>query len=386
MPYFLHSTFPPVSNDTNQPDPRLFAPFVVGDYVTASGVWVPDATAPFGSILVIYTLKNNIGFYTTPGTYPAYLTIEALQWGIDGNPAGEIAETRVEGYTTDQTAQIEIFAIDVNPCTGVQTPRTMGVVAPRTAGRKGQWRFRPDAAQGPVTLQVGARMSTIPASGALKTPNGVDAGVFIAPVMDEGFLFPELNLFGQNQIVYEFNLLQFLAQGSGPYFGAVPGREVRFLLLEPQSDAESLPGTRPTSHYRPACPVAWCQPPAKGQLCAFRRRRTPRQRRSGRRCPPQHTRYSLGKLGFPQHSWLVALRMPGLVNECSRRYRVFGDLQLDADRRSDHRVVEHQRQEPDVQGPNCHGRDHIHVRAEALHGRDSLVDRYRRRRCQHDRY
>ncbi|KZV98165.1 hypothetical protein EXIGLDRAFT_832424 [Exidia glandulosa HHB12029] len=218
-------TFPPPSNDSSQPDPWLFAPIVVGDYIdVASGVWVPDETAPGGRTLVLYTLRNNIGFYTTPGTYPVYLTIVTSQWGINGNPAGEIAQTRVEGYTTDETTQVEVFAVDVDPCTGVQKQRMIGAVAPRLVDRRGQWRFRPDTVVNTATLQFGAKMSSIPSGGPVTTPNGIQAGVFISPVQDEGFLFPELILFGQNALVYEFNIMPFLAQGSGPYFGAVPGR------------------------------------------------------------------------------------------------------------------------------------------------------------------
>ncbi|EJD54049.1 hypothetical protein AURDEDRAFT_53275, partial [Auricularia subglabra TFB-10046 SS5] len=61
-------TFPPASNDTTQPDPHFFAPIAIGDYVDISGVWVPDPTAPRGRLLVAYTLVDNLGFYTTPGT------------------------------------------------------------------------------------------------------------------------------------------------------------------------------------------------------------------------------------------------------------------------------------------------------------------------------
>lgn len=44
--------------------------------------------------------------------------------------------------------------------------------------------------------------------------------------MDEGFIFPELNVFGQPQIVNEFNLLRHLAQGSGQWLGGIPGGDL----------------------------------------------------------------------------------------------------------------------------------------------------------------
>lgn len=60
------------------------------------------------------------------------------------DPAGEIAETRVGGYTTDETATIQVFAIDVDRCTGEESERLLGSVVPRPAGRQGQWQLRAD--------------------------------------------------------------------------------------------------------------------------------------------------------------------------------------------------------------------------------------------------
>lgn len=36
-------------------------------------------------------------------------------------------------------------------------------------------------------------------------------------------VFPELLVFGNPQLFLEFNLLPFLAQGSGPWLGGIPG-------------------------------------------------------------------------------------------------------------------------------------------------------------------
>ena len=58
------------------------------------------------------------------------------------DPAGEIAETRVEGYTTDQTATVEIFAVDVDPCTGAESERQWGSSIPRATAVQGFWQFR----------------------------------------------------------------------------------------------------------------------------------------------------------------------------------------------------------------------------------------------------
>ncbi|KAF8890890.1 hypothetical protein BD779DRAFT_1701131 [Infundibulicybe gibba] len=213
---------PPVID--GHPDPNLFAPLAVGDFIIYSATVVPDGDE---HIFAAYMIEANLGFYTTPGTTPAYVRIETLQAGINGNPAGEIQETRVEGYITDETATIEIFAIDVDPCTGVKTERNWGSAIPRLTdcdrpllGRRGQWEFRSsDPTLSPYTREVGARVST----GTITTPNGIMAGQLITPFPTDGFLFPELIIFGDPQIPLEFNLIPFIALGSGPWLGGIPG-------------------------------------------------------------------------------------------------------------------------------------------------------------------
>lgn len=143
-----------------------------------------------------------------------------MQAGINGNAAGEIAETRVEGYTTDETATIEIFTIDVDPCTGAKTERPWGNAIPKLIDRKGQWRFRSsDPALSPYTREVVVRVN----GGVVQTPNSISAGQLVSPFGPLGFIFPELLIFGDPQIPHEFNLIPFLAEGSGPWLGGIPG-------------------------------------------------------------------------------------------------------------------------------------------------------------------
>ncbi|KAJ7082331.1 hypothetical protein C8R44DRAFT_652691 [Mycena epipterygia] len=71
------------------PDPRFMVPLVVGDYVTFSGIKTVDG------ILAIYELQVNLGFYTAPGTQPAYVVAVAAQYAIvNPDPTLETDETR----------------------------------------------------------------------------------------------------------------------------------------------------------------------------------------------------------------------------------------------------------------------------------------------------
>ncbi|KAL0573326.1 hypothetical protein V5O48_008624 [Marasmius crinis-equi] len=210
---------PPVPE--GQPDPNLFAPLMVGDSIIYSGTLVPDPDGGAERIVAAYAIQANLGFYTSPGTIPAYLWInDALQAGINGNTRGEFAETRVQGFTTDQTATIQVYTLDVDPCTGEQSERIWGSVVPRAIDIKGEFRFRSEStALPPYTREVRVRMVT----GTKVTPNGIIAGEFTSPYAPEALIFPELLNFGENDLPYEFDKLPFLAQGSGPWLGGVPG-------------------------------------------------------------------------------------------------------------------------------------------------------------------
>jgi hypothetical protein len=64
-------------------------PLAVGDYLTFSG------TKTEGGLLEVYALEANLGIYTAPGTKPAYITVEAANYGVVvPDPTVETGETR----------------------------------------------------------------------------------------------------------------------------------------------------------------------------------------------------------------------------------------------------------------------------------------------------
>ncbi|KAK0184793.1 hypothetical protein F5146DRAFT_938089 [Armillaria mellea] len=54
---------PPVP--AGQPDPNLFVPLKVGDFIIYSGTIVEDSN---GHLIAAYSIEGNLGIYTTPGT------------------------------------------------------------------------------------------------------------------------------------------------------------------------------------------------------------------------------------------------------------------------------------------------------------------------------
>ncbi len=143
-------------------DPRQQAPFEIGDYVTFAGNVETDAN---GRYISAHTIVASLGIYTQPGVDPAYDTVDVSLIGTGGLTvfgAGEAAaRTRFEGMTTDETRQIHVYGVDINPTTGATTDRDWGTIlpdpGPPNGAVRGRWRFRP-----PCTATVATQKACTP--------------------------------------------------------------------------------------------------------------------------------------------------------------------------------------------------------------------------------
>jgi hypothetical protein len=187
------------------------APLIVGDYITFSGQLVD-------SLFEVNNLVANVGYYTAPGTLPAYVTVDEAAFGITFPVSADPPETRAVAFVTDPTTPLQWFAQDVDPCTGEITERNIQLVQPQIVAPIGRAVYRLGTTPvKPGTRNVGFRL----ASGTFQDKNNFTAGEFIQPIMD--FVFPEQTAFGANMPPLAFEILPFLAQGSGPY---TPGNAV----------------------------------------------------------------------------------------------------------------------------------------------------------------
>ena len=225
-------------------DSRLMAPFEVGDYVSYAGTLASDAgntsTVPYPSAASTYisahTVTGNLAIYTQPGSNPAYVAIDTSLLGNGGviEPANLEAtvRTRFEGFTTDPTRDIQLFAVDYSPIDGSATDRLWGIVGvdpgPPNGAIKGRWRFRPPCTGvtatfrfcfGPLdetTFLPAPREVRAAIGGTWVTPrtttelNGLIAGQYHAPI--SSYLFAE-NLAGTTPPPINFGSLPFLANG-----------------------------------------------------------------------------------------------------------------------------------------------------------------------------
>ncbi|MDB5991310.1 MAG: hypothetical protein JWQ10_2713 [Herbaspirillum sp.] len=227
------------------PDPRIMAPFELGDYVTYAGTLFTGAgsSGPYpvgsaGTYISAHTITDNVAIYTSPGTDPAYVAVEVTIIGTGGLTvlgAGEaVIRTRFEGMATDTSRNIHLYGIDINAADGTTTDRDWGVVgvdpgAP-TGAVKGRWRFRPPCTATtatvkackpplagtflPPTREVRAVIegAWTPATNPTTTggANGLIAGQYHAPILE--YIFPE-NVPGTPPPPNNFETIAFLAQG-----------------------------------------------------------------------------------------------------------------------------------------------------------------------------
>ena len=234
----------PPGTPTNGTNPLMMAPFEVGDYVTYNGNLSND---DHGDFVLAYAVTANVGIFTQPGTQPTYVAIDTMLLGVGGAPDPNLPQeaavrTRIEGFTTDPSSFVMLSAVDIDPCTGLETERWYDMVqvdpgappagAAAAPGRglgavAGRWRWRPNSDAFALPPSRMLRAASINGNymdwntGEMKTPAGLAAGSYSAPNFE--FIFPENLGIGNPPVPSNFQDFPFLANGSGAYYGAIPG-------------------------------------------------------------------------------------------------------------------------------------------------------------------
>jgi hypothetical protein len=247
--------------------PDRQAPFEVGDYIDYSGTLLADEyslnpaeASPY--YISAHTINDDLGIYTYPGTKPVYVMIESLLAGTNALPIQNIpqevtARIKVEGFTTDPSSMVDIFAMDVDKVTGLVTERLLSSVNPSGPPVIGRVRFVPaTGAYAPATrnMRIVSRSlcnsKTIacyipqayldPKNPAGKYANGLVAGQYNAPNFE--FIFPENLFLGDPVLPNNFQDLAFLACGSGSLTTASAGNNPPIVeALDPAPWAQPMP-------------------------------------------------------------------------------------------------------------------------------------------------
>ncbi len=246
---------------TTRPDRQ--APFEVGDYIDYSGTLLTDSHLPPPYYYIsAHTINAHVGIYTYPGTKPVYVMIESLLAGTNGLPIQSIPQEvtgriKVEGFTTDPSSMVDIFAMDVDKQNGVITERLLGSVNPSGPPVIGRVRFIPAAGNfSPPTrnLRIVSRALCKyktqpcfippayldPVNPAGKYANGLVAGQYNAPNFE--FIFAENLFLGDPVLPNNFQDLPFLSCGSGPLTTVTAGTTPPVVgPLDPAPWAQPMP-------------------------------------------------------------------------------------------------------------------------------------------------
>jgi len=216
----------PAAGRTCPPDPTQQAPFEVGDFIDFLGTLKFDSKGPYISA---HTITARVGTYTTPGIMPAYASIEMELQGTAAFPLANLPQeatsrVKVEGFTTDPSNLVDIYALDVHPVTGAISERLLGIANPSGPPVVGRFRFIPNAgAFLPPTRELRVVSRTMCANPSLPcvipaTPrtyaNGLTAGQYHAPNFE--FIFTENLILGDPGLPANFQDMAFLYCGSGP--------------------------------------------------------------------------------------------------------------------------------------------------------------------------
>ncbi|KXX80962.1 hypothetical protein MMYC01_203908 [Madurella mycetomatis] len=187
------------------PDPLIMAPFLVGDFITYRGFRL-------GNEIICYEIVAWNVQITTSGV-PTYVRVEESLVGVyTASPIGEVAETRFVGYVSDPSVTVSITAIDINPCTGRTTDRSIGVGQNRPEeGGRNKWISRIDGTQ---TTALTREYRAIVSSGTVRTKNGILAGQYAFPMME--WIQPELIAPGNEPLVNDYSQMTHLTLGIGP--------------------------------------------------------------------------------------------------------------------------------------------------------------------------
>lgn len=222
------------------PDPLKMAPFAVGDYLEFSGIKVG------GEVICFAIVAPNVQILSSS---PAFIRVEGANIGVyDGQANAEVGGSSFGGVLSDCSASVTISAIDVDPCTGEETDRTIGSASPKAGDPRCKWIFRADSTTfSKYTREYRMKVST----GTKMTQNGIMAGQYVQPVT--GWTFPELATPGLEPPVNTFDQFTHLVNGivdGGRQFGQLkpwPG-------ANPPAPAQVCSGPVPPAAPAPVTP------------------------------------------------------------------------------------------------------------------------------------
>lgn len=183
------------------------APFLVGDFLEYRGFW-NKATS---ELVVFEAMALNVQITTVaPHTY---IRVALGLIGVYTADTGiEIQETRFVTFVSNPNVVVSIAAIDIDPCTGEESNRAVGVAQFRPeGGGRNKFLFRTD---GTTPIKYTREYRAIASTGPFTTLNGLPGGQYAVPISE--WVQPESVVPGTEPPIQYFDDMNHLVNGIGP--------------------------------------------------------------------------------------------------------------------------------------------------------------------------
>ncbi|KAK4213778.1 hypothetical protein QBC37DRAFT_463532 [Rhypophila decipiens] len=189
------------------PNPLIMSPLLVGDFIQYRGFWNRQTN----ELVCFEVVAMNVQITTTGSI--TYIRVEHGQIGVYTADTGiEIQETRFVTFVSNPSVTVSINAIDLDPCTGHESNRAVGVAQFRPeGGGRNKFLFRTD---GTTPIKYTREYRAIASTGQFTTQNGLPGGQYAIPMME--WIQPEQIVPGQEPPIHYFDDMNHLVNGIGP--------------------------------------------------------------------------------------------------------------------------------------------------------------------------
>ncbi|KAF1847141.1 uncharacterized protein K460DRAFT_383634 [Cucurbitaria berberidis CBS 394.84] len=252
--------FGPKTDAKSPPGPLSMVLSKVGDFIEHSGLRVGSEEILASSIVCI-----NLHITTQAGNnVPNYTRVEDFLMGVPDTAGNvEVADIRVIRFLSGcACSTVTISAIEVDPCTGKETYRSISTATPRQETRC-KWEARiASPAQAPFTREYRITTNT----PVKETNDGIKAGQYIQAVSE--WIFPEVDVPGTNPPAFKFTDIRGLVRGDfldgkqygplSPFPGSSPPVPSKACKPEDITDpnATPTPSCTPNTDSPQTAPVA----------------------------------------------------------------------------------------------------------------------------------
>ncbi|KAK3365381.1 hypothetical protein B0H63DRAFT_498279 [Podospora didyma] len=198
----------PMCIPRNSSDPLCpMTPFLPGDFITFSRF-----RRSRNEVICFSIVAQNVQITTTRDII--YVRMELALVGIySPDPNSELADSHLIGFVSNPLATVTLYAMDIDPCTGITTDRLIAGVGLRGGrNRQNKFEYRSEILFG-YTRDYRATVELNGVPRTHLTKNGLVAGTYVQPI--NVWIPAEQDVPGTAPVPFEFVQMDFLTKGVG---------------------------------------------------------------------------------------------------------------------------------------------------------------------------